>query len=385
MGSCVEGRKTKIESTELGSIVSLQKQVANDAEEPLGKDLFDDEEECSEEQNDCLLDLEHENTSILCCDRKKEKRIDIVTYLSPEIGVKSKAEFTPLVSPTRKTLPFNVRELFKTAVNKEKQRSKLRSNIKELKLITGGNVIIRDKHMMEDQSREPAQDTQHKLSKDSGVATQSARPFRMSSAHLVLPKLALIGQQQLPSEVTSPSPQTEISKKGLILNGLDNQGRVGEMGQQEGVSGSSLAEMLLKAQEMLNSSRLDDAETQLLRLYQQMQEKPEDNTKILVQALIAKETMKMRFCIWTMQLKIPDIHNEKDLVYGGLEKVTLPDCLQDEVDCQEEVVLSPTALARYLLVLSHKMLGQMHQAGATHYGPLTRRCWVVIYLYCIQC
>ena len=61
-------------------------------------------------------------------------------------------------------------------------------------------------------------------------------------------------------------------------------------------------------------------------------------------------------------LKIPDIQQEKDLVYGGLEKVTLPDCLQDEVDCQEEVVIPPTALARYLLVLSHKMLGQAHHA-----------------------
>ena len=58
-----------------------------------------------------------------------------------------------------------------------------------------------------------------------------------------------------------------------------------EMGQQECEGGITLAEMLLRAQEMLNNSRLDDAEKQLLRLCQQMQEKPDDNTKILIQTL----------------------------------------------------------------------------------------------------
>ncbi|XP_076105155.1 uncharacterized protein LOC143073469 isoform X1 [Mytilus galloprovincialis] len=56
-------------------------------------------------------------------------------------------------------------------------------------------------------------------------------------------------------------------------------------------------------------------------------------------------------------LEIEDIETAPDLVYGGLEKVTLPDVLQDEVDCQEEVVLPPSSLARYLLILSHKNLG----------------------------
>lgn len=61
-------------------------------------------------------------------------------------------------------------------------------------------------------------------------------------------------------------------------------------------------------------------------------------------------------------LKIEDLDIYPDMVYGGLEKVTLPDVLQDEVDCQEEVVLPPVCLARYLLVLSHRALGQMKEA-----------------------
>lgn len=60
--------------------------------------------------------------------------------------------------------------------------------------------------------------------------------------------------------------------------------------------------------------------------------------------------------------EIEDIETAPDLVYGGLEKVTLPDVLQDEVDCQEEVVLPPTSLARYLLMLSNKNLGYIELA-----------------------
>nr|XP_022329900.1 uncharacterized protein LOC111128537 isoform X2 [Crassostrea virginica] len=61
-------------------------------------------------------------------------------------------------------------------------------------------------------------------------------------------------------------------------------------------------------------------------------------------------------------LNIQGVEEVSDITYGGLEKVTLPDCLQDEVDCQEEVVLSPVILARYLLVLSHKALHQNEPA-----------------------
>lgn len=61
-------------------------------------------------------------------------------------------------------------------------------------------------------------------------------------------------------------------------------------------------------------------------------------------------------------LNIEGVNEISDITYGGLEKVTLPDCLQDEVDCQEEVVLSPTVLARYLLILSHKALHQCEPA-----------------------
>ena len=61
-------------------------------------------------------------------------------------------------------------------------------------------------------------------------------------------------------------------------------------------------------------------------------------------------------------LKMDDIDIASDLVYGGLDKVTLPICLQDEVDTLEEVVLPPTCLARYILILSHKLLNQMDLA-----------------------
>lgn len=47
----------------------------------------------------------------------------------------------------------------------------------------------------------------------------------------------------------------------------------------------TLNSMLTSALEMLHTSRLDDAEKQLLQLYQRMQEKPEENTRILVQCL----------------------------------------------------------------------------------------------------
>ena len=50
------------------------------------------------------------------------------------------------------------------------------------------------------------------------------------------------------------------------------------------------------------------------------------------------------------------------LVYGGLEKVTLPEALQDQVEAQEEVLLPAPVLAHYLLLLSHKQLGQMRHA-----------------------
>lgn len=50
------------------------------------------------------------------------------------------------------------------------------------------------------------------------------------------------------------------------------------------------------------------------------------------------------------------------IVYGGLEKVTLPEALQDQVDAQEEVLLPATVLAHYLLLLSNKQLGQMRHA-----------------------
>ena len=56
------------------------------------------------------------------------------------------------------------------------------------------------------------------------------------------------------------------------------------------------------------------------------------------------------------------VEDVPDIVYGGLEKVTLPEALQDQVEAQEEVLLPATVLAHYLLLLSHKQLGEMRHA-----------------------
>ncbi|ESP00547.1 hypothetical protein LOTGIDRAFT_157823 [Lottia gigantea] len=50
--------------------------------------------------------------------------------------------------------------------------------------------------------------------------------------------------------------------------------------------------------------------------------------------------------------------NLPEIVYGGLEKVTLPEALQDEVDAQEEVEMPSVCLGHFLEVLSYKMLGK---------------------------
>ncbi|BFY97450.1 hypothetical protein BsWGS_00490 [Bradybaena similaris] len=51
-----------------------------------------------------------------------------------------------------------------------------------------------------------------------------------------------------------------------------------------------------------------------------------------------------------------------DIVYGGLERVTLPEPLQEEVDAQEEAIMPTSVLAYYILVLSYKMLGKLRHA-----------------------
>ncbi|RUS73540.1 hypothetical protein EGW08_018698 [Elysia chlorotica] len=50
------------------------------------------------------------------------------------------------------------------------------------------------------------------------------------------------------------------------------------------------------------------------------------------------------------------------IVYGGLERVTLPEPLQDEVDVQEEAIMPTSVLAFYILVLSYKMQGKLRHA-----------------------
>ena len=59
------------------------------------------------------------------------------------------------------------------------------------------------------------------------------------------------------------------------------------------------------------------------------------------------------------------LHNDQgttDIVYRGLEKVTLPELLQDEVDTHEEICLPSSCLARYLLILCYKANGEMDEA-----------------------
>ncbi|CAE1259578.1 unnamed protein product [Acanthosepion pharaonis] len=51
-----------------------------------------------------------------------------------------------------------------------------------------------------------------------------------------------------------------------------------------------------------------------------------------------------------------------NIVYGGLEKVTLPELLQEEVDAQEEVVLPASSLAYYLLILCNRLMNRASRA-----------------------
>lgn len=51
-----------------------------------------------------------------------------------------------------------------------------------------------------------------------------------------------------------------------------------------------------------------------------------------------------------------------NIVYGGLDKVTLPELLQEEVDAQEEVVLPASSLAYYLLILCNKLMNRPNRA-----------------------
>lgn len=50
------------------------------------------------------------------------------------------------------------------------------------------------------------------------------------------------------------------------------------------------------------------------------------------------------------------------IVYGGLERVTLPEPLQEEVDAQEEAIMPTSVLAYYILALSYKMIGKLRHA-----------------------
>lgn len=67
-------------------------------------------------------------------------------------------------------------------------------------------------------------------------------------------------------------------------------------------------------------------------------------------------------------LQFEDHMQMSDIVYTGLEKITLPDLLQDEVDTQEEICLPSACLARYLLILCHKALGQTLEAESNLIG-----------------
>ncbi|XP_064608313.1 uncharacterized protein LOC135472640 [Liolophura sinensis] len=63
-----------------------------------------------------------------------------------------------------------------------------------------------------------------------------------------------------------------------------------------------------------------------------------------------------------LQDALKQAHEEQLIGYSGLEKVTLPEVLQDEVDYQSEVSFPATPLIHYLLMVSHKALGEMKVA-----------------------
>lgn len=66
--------------------------------------------------------------------------------------------------------------------------------------------------------------------------------------------------------------------------------------------------------------------------------------------------------IMYLQDALKQAQEEQLIGYSGLEKVTLPEVLQDEVDYQSEVSFPARPLIHYLLMVSHKAIGEMKVA-----------------------
>lgn len=79
------------------------------------------------------------------CSTEKEDLIKVFTYLHPSTN-KTKFEFIPLKTPKKKTLPFNVKELFNKEVSKARKKKKeVSRGLIFLKMITGKNKFIKEK------------------------------------------------------------------------------------------------------------------------------------------------------------------------------------------------------------------------------------------------
>ncbi|XP_061168795.1 uncharacterized protein LOC133178039 [Saccostrea echinata] len=201
---------------------------------------------------------------------EKEDLVKVFTYLHPSSN-KTKFEFIPLKTPRKKTLPFSVKELFNKEVTKARKKKEVSRGLIFLKMVTGKNMFIKEKGSPKNKM------SKNKDSKDTDATIKSPKMFKMSSTQLVLPKLNLIGRSPCPRS-SAPSPK-ELLESSLLSK------KSQEIEEMSHDASPTLNNMLSVALEMLHTSRLDDAENQLLRLYQRMQEKPEDNTRILVQCL----------------------------------------------------------------------------------------------------
>lgn len=78
------------------------------------------------------------------CSTEKEDLIKVFTYLHPSTN-KTKFEFIPLKTPKKKTLPFNVKELFNKEVSKARKKKEVSRGLIFLKMITGKNKFIKEK------------------------------------------------------------------------------------------------------------------------------------------------------------------------------------------------------------------------------------------------
>jgi hypothetical protein len=95
-------------------------------------------------EQDLFEELDTENSSDPSCSPDKENLVKVFTYLHPSTN-KSKFEFIPLKTPRKKTLPFNVKELFNKEVARARKKKEISKGLIFLKMITGKNTFIKEK------------------------------------------------------------------------------------------------------------------------------------------------------------------------------------------------------------------------------------------------